>query len=129
MEDDPAPGDAPRKFQSSATDASTTHVFLIWPRDCQMAGTHDELVMWQTIQELTGTAPECYLFHQTGVLRVEQRGDEQEVLVLEEQGKSPYLRSILERGVYEQEWTELEDLRRQVREVLTADLGVPPRAH
>lgn len=41
------------------------------------------------------------------------------------QGKSPYLQNILRRGVYEQEWTDVPDLKRQVRAVLRSDVGVP----
>jgi hypothetical protein len=124
MEDDATPGDATKKFIQLATAPSTTHVFLIWPRDAKMVGTEDELILWQSIQELTGKAPECYLFHQTGVLRVEHHEGEQHVLMDDTQGKSPYLYAILQRGVYEQEWLDDGDLRQQIREVLTSDLGV-----
>lgn len=63
MEDDTTPGDATKKFLALATDPATTHIFLIWPRDAKMVGTEDELILWQSIRELKGTAPECYLFH------------------------------------------------------------------
>lgn len=123
MEDDATPGDATKKFLALATDPTTTHVFLIWPRDAKMVGTEDELILWQSIRELKGTAPECYLFHQTGVLRIERRDHEQQVVMEDSQGKSPYLYGILERGVYEQEWLDVDDLKDQIREVLTGDLG------
>lgn len=125
MEDDPTPGDATTKFLALATDPTTTHVFLLWPRDAKMVGTEDELVLWQAIADLKGEPPECYLFHQTGVLRIERRGGEQQVIMEDSQGKSPYLYDILARGVYEQEWIDLPDLKNQIHEVLRSDLGVP----
>lgn len=128
MEDDTTPGDATKKFLDLATDPATTHVFLIWPRDAKMVGTEDELILWQSIRELKGDAPECYLFHQTGVLRIERQEQEQRVIMEDSQGKSPYLYSILERGVYEQEWLDLGDLKDQIRQVLTGDLGVAPKS-
>lgn len=127
MEDDPTPGDPTTKFLALATDPATTHVFLLWPRDAKMVGTEDELVLWQAIAELKGEAPEFYLFHQAGVLRIERRDGEQQVLMDDSQGKSPYLYNILARGVYEQEWTDLPDLKNQIQEVLRGDLGVPTR--
>lgn len=45
-----------------------------------MVGTEDELVLWQAIRELQGAAPECYLFHQRGVLKIRNKA-EQEVLM------------------------------------------------
>jgi hypothetical protein len=39
MEDDPTPGDATQKFLALAVHPSTTHVFLIWPRNAKMVGT------------------------------------------------------------------------------------------
>lgn len=128
MEDDTTPGDATKKFLALATNPTTTHVFLIWPRDAKMVGTEDELILWQSIRELKGTAPECYLFHQTGVLRIARHEHEQHVIMEDSQGKSPYLYSILERGVYEQEWLDLDDLKHQIRDVLIGDLGVAPKA-
>lgn len=124
MEDDPTPGDAITKFLTLATDPATTHVFLIWPRDAKMVGTQDELVLWQAITDIKGAAPECYLFHQAGVLRVERQEQEQQVMMEDSQGKSPYLYGILQRGVFEQEGIDLPDLKFQIREVLTGDLGV-----
>lgn len=124
MEDDETPGDNTTKFLALATHPATTHVFLIWPRDCKMVGTEDELVMWQAIRELRGRAPECYVFHQSGVLEVANRNGERQVMMKDPQGKSPYLLDILRRGVFEQEWTDEADLRRQIRMVLKADLGV-----
>ncbi|MHB8632908.1 MAG: hypothetical protein ACYDBQ_02910 [Thermoplasmatota archaeon] len=44
MEDDRTPGDHVAKFIALATEPTMSHVFLIWPRDCKMAGTEDELV-------------------------------------------------------------------------------------
>lgn len=61
--------------------------------------------MWQTIKELTGQAPECYLFHRAGVLDIKVVEGEQDVAMRDPQGKSPYLKNILAKGVYEQEWT------------------------
>lgn len=124
MEDNPTPGDTVRKFMKLATVPVTTHVFLIWPRDAKMVGTQDELVLWQAISDLKGEAPECYLFHQTGVLRIVREGKEQRVMMEDDQGKSPYLYGILERGVFEQEWIDLADLKYQIREVLNGDLGL-----
>jgi hypothetical protein len=127
MEDDPTPGDATQKFLALAVHPSTTHVFLIWPRNAKMVGTEDELVLWQAISLLTGKAPECYLFHQRGVLRIDRRGGEDEVVMDDDQGKSPYLYGILRRGVFEQEWVDLADLKHQIQEVLRGDLGVPTK--
>ncbi len=124
MEEDTTAGDPVKKFIALATHADTTHIFLIWLRDCKMVGTEDEFVLWQAIQELTGRAPECYLFHQTGVLSIKLVDGEHDVAMVDPQGKSPYLQKVLSRGVYEQEWIDADDLRRQIREVLKGDLGV-----
>jgi hypothetical protein len=45
----------------------------------------------------------------------------------DDQGKSPYLYGILRRGVFEQEWVDLADLKHQIQEVLRGDLGVPTK--
>ena len=127
MEDELARGDPTDKFVALATDPSTTHVFLLWPRDARMVGTQDELILWQSIATLTGTAPECYLFHQTGVLHIETKGVDKQVVIDDEQGQSPYLYDILARGVFEQEWVDQNDLFVQIREVLVAHLGVQPK--
>jgi hypothetical protein len=124
MEDDHTPGDNIQKFLSLASKSS--HVFLIWPVDCKMVGTQDELILWQAIKELREAAPECYLFHQVGVLEV-RTDTEQCVQMKDHQGKSPYLFDILKRGVFLPEWQDLPDLHRQVRAVLVSDVGVGRR--
>lgn len=128
MEDDSSPGDPTKKFLSLATDPKTTHVFLVWPRDAKMVGTQDELVMWQAIKELKKHAPVCYLFHQAGVLSVNRRREEMEIFMDDPQGKSPYLYDLLAKGVFEQEWVDLDDLKWRIRQVLLADLRVATRS-
>lgn len=126
MEDDDTPGDNVQKFLALASRPPTTHIFLLWPLDCKMVGTEDELILWQSIKELQGAAPECYLFHQAGVLEI--RNDiEHAVEMKDPQGKSPYLLDILKRGVFVQEWQDLPDLYRQIRAVLVSNLGVRRR--
>ena len=127
LEDSAATGDLTRRFLALAKDPATSHLFILWPRDAKMAGTEDELILWQALSELHGDPPECYLFHQEGVFRVEARRGDHQLIADDPQGKSPYLYGILARGVYEQEWVDLSDLQRQIRQVLIAELGVRPR--
>jgi len=129
MEDSKRPGTMTAKFLAIVKDPATTHVFFLWPRDCKMAGPEDELALWQALKELTGVAPELYLFHQAGVLEVNPVRGEHEVAILDSQGRSPYLRELLQYGVFLQEWMDLEDLRREIRNVLRSDVGVPVRQH
>ena len=115
---------------------SCTPVFLLWPRGAKMAGTADEIVMWQALQTLKAWAPELYVFHQEGVLeeRVVQgdvvvdlvEDEPGEVRVLDPHQRSPYLLGIQGRGAYLQPWTHLVSLFHELREVLVSDLGLTP---
>lgn len=127
LEDDRSSRDITTKFLSFLNDPVTSHVFLLWPRDAKMVGTQDELIMWQVFSHLGAKAPELYLFHQDGVLSVEQRKADRRIIMQDPQGKSPYLYDLLARGVYQRQWEDLRDLENQVRDVLEAHLGAIKR--
>lgn len=128
MERQPGQGDV-GKFLALAK--RSTHVFLIWPQDSKMVGTEDELILWMALKELQG-GPELTLFHQRGVMatRVEGDGeDADEVLHIQDpQGRSPYLQNLLEFEPFLVEWSDVDNLKHQVQETLSAQLGVPRKA-
>jgi hypothetical protein len=123
LENEPADTDLVAKFLSTAQNRAT-HIFLIWPQNAKMAGTQDELILWQAITRLKGKAPECYLFHETGTITFDFTDEETKVLMNDPQGKSPYLYDILAHGVFLQQWVNIHDLRHQIREVLIATWGL-----
>lgn len=110
---------------------ASTHVFVIWPEDAKMAGTLDEIVLIMALEELTKNAPEITLFHQRGVLetRVEGQGeDAHHVLHSNDvQGRSPYLRRLVDLEPFLVEWSDADHLKHQVRETLLAGVGVQPK--
>lgn len=59
VEDEPPMQDLTAKLVALLTDPQLTHVFLLWPKDAKMAGTQDELIVWQVVGGSNDEPPEC----------------------------------------------------------------------